>query len=255
MAFSRPTTDPAFFGFSPRHWKVIGDFAKSRDYVLCFRAGKARAVEWIDRGFPAKPRAFSTCKVDAKLGLLRAVKPMEREEAWRAGYAVLKSSPDRRAFVATDRAGRDALAGARFAPPEHDWATEEGLVIDPTLKLPVTSDYDLAALIDTRKSDYAATYASITGMDNRTNLIVEAASAELNRQFGTPRIMHGSQAQFSGGLANKDGDDVLVFHPDGEVDCHAGLLVTGGTRETNADLVLIDLINRYFPAEAHRFSQ
>ena len=256
MAFARAATDPAFFGFSPRHWKVLSDYAKERDYVLCFRTGKARAVQWIERGYPAKPKAISTCKVDPKLGLLRAGRPEERDEAWRAGFGVLKPDPERRtAYFAADSAGRDALAGHRFAPPRDDWATTDGIVVDLVAKLPITSDYDIAAFIDARQPDYMLTYASMSGQDNRTNLMTEAISQELNRRFGTTRIMHGSQAQFSGGLANRDGDDVLVFHPAGDVDVYTDLVVTGGTRATNADLLLIDIVNRYFPDEAHRFEQ
>lgn len=57
-----------------------------------------------------------------------------------------------------------------------------------------------------------------------------------------------NQAQFSGGLANRSGDSAVVFHPSGEIYIYEDLQVAGSDPARDADLVLLDIIKRYFPA-------
>ncbi len=247
MAFARPASDPIAFGVAPRHWQAIARFATQRRYVLCLRGGKRAAVRWIERGFPAKPLALKT-KVHPVIGLLVADTDADRRAAWRAGYPTLVVVPDRpHEFTATLGHG-PALGGARFRRGREAWAQPD-LVLDPDARLPLTSDYDLAAVVDTGRFDYYGTYASWTGSANRTNPLTEAVAAELNRRFGSPRIQHGTEAQYSGSLAHGDDEVILAFHPDGDVEHFAGLPVQ------RTDLVLHEIILRYFPDAGHVFDQ
>jgi hypothetical protein len=246
MAFANPATDPGFFGITRDHWRVVSEFAADRGYVIALRTGKKAAVRWIDKRFPGKPLSLKI-KVDREVGLLIARDAAERAAAWRAGYAVLeKSGPAE--FVARLDGGRDAFRGDRFSRVRHPWA-QDGLVMDPKVRLPLTSDYDLAAVVDTQDFDYALTYASAAGGANRTNPLIAAVAGELNRKFGSPRILHGSEAQYSGSLAHGDDDEILIFHPAGDVE-HVGPMAVLRT-----DLILHGIFERYFPDQMHVFRQ
>jgi hypothetical protein len=90
---------------------------------------------------------------------------------------------------------------------------------------------------------------SLAKYANLTNYWTEGISSELNRQFGSRRIMHGSEAQLSGGLANKEGDSAVVFHPTGDVMIYEDLQIGSGDHRTNGDLILLDIIKLYFPKQ------
>jgi hypothetical protein len=261
MAFTHPATAPDFFGITWRHWQILADYARSRKCVLCIRCGKRAAVPWIERGFPAKSLDFKECKVDPHVGLLRARTVAERSEAARRGYPVLEAaSTDPAEFVAK-LGGRDAFEGARFNASNHGWLRlalrrlpsrkpeDLKLIIDPHRGLPITSDYDLAAIVDTANPDYYLTYASWAGSANRTNPHTSGVVAELNRLFGTRRIMHGTEAQYSGGLAHGNDDAILAFHPDSQVEHFAGMSAL------DTDVVLQGILLRYSPEMAPSFRQ
>lgn len=234
---------PVQYGIATKHWNLIRMFARNH-YALCIRGGKSSSVTWIEQGFPAKPLDLKI-KVDDKVGLLVAGTPADCDKAWSNGFPVLAPVADKRgAFVAKLR-NEVACEGKQFTDA---WAME-GLVIDPLTKLPITSDYDLAAVIDTAHPNYYTTYMSIAGAADHNNPMVSAVSDSLNSSFGSRRIMHGSQAQYDGSLANRDNEPILVFHPDGEVECFKGLSIL------NTDLLLHQLILRYFPDKAHWFNQ
>jgi hypothetical protein len=248
MAFASPATDPAFFGITRDHWRIVSEFARDRECVIALRTGKKAAVRWIEQRFPAKPLALKI-GVDREVGLLIAGCPSERESAWSAGYPVLEpAAAPASEFVARLAGERDPFRGQRFSRPRHPWA-QDGVVMDPTARLPITSDYDLAAVVDTRSFDYQGTYASMAGGPNRTNPFIDAVATELNRGFGTPRIVHGSEAQYSGSLAHRADDEILVFHPAGDVE-H---VEPGPVLRT--DQLLHAIILRYFPDKAHVFDQ
>lgn len=247
MAFARPATDPTFFGITPRHWQTLVTFARTRGYVIALRAGKRAAVPWIERGFPAKPLALK-CKVDPQVGLLFARTLDERVEAERAGYPTLQPVADSRGELLAKLGRNDAFSGYRFQQAREPWAKSD-LVIDPATRLPITSDYDLAAVVDTRQADYTLTYASAAGTTNRTNVATRAIADNLNALFGSRRIMHGSEAQYSGSLVHGDEDQVVVFHPNGDVEMVADVPVW------RTDIVLHRIILRYFPDKAAWFRQ
>ena len=241
----RRAADPVAFGFVSAHWQTILTFAAVRGYVLAFRAGKKAAVPWIEHGFPAKPLTLK-CKVDPRVGLLIAVRPTDREDAERAGYPVLVAAGvgDFVAKLGT----REAFGGQRFTRAAAPWV-QAHLVMDPTTRLPLTSDYDLAAIVDTRHPDYYLTYGSLAATANRTNPVTAGVAAELNRLFGSPRIVHGSEAQYSGSLAHGDDESVLVFHPEGDVELVSGLPAW------RTDGVLQGIVLRYFPDKVVWFQQ
>jgi hypothetical protein len=242
---ARLAADPVAFGFVPAHWQTIRTFAAARGYVLAFRAGKKAAVPWIEHGFPAKPLTLK-CKVDPRVGLLMAVRPTDHEDAERAGYPVLVAAGVD-GFVAK-LGTREAFGGQRFTRVSAPWAQAD-VVMDPTTRRPITSDYDLAAIVDTRHPDYYLTYGSLAAAANRTNPVTAAIAAELNRLFGSTRIVHGSEAQYSGSLAHGDDDGVLVFHPQGDVELVSGLPAW------RTDGVLHGIVLRYFPDKVVWFQQ
>lgn len=248
MAFAKPATDPNFFGITRAHWLVVSEFVKEKNYVIALRTGKRAAVPWIEQRFPAKPLSLKI-KVDRTVGLLIARTPADREHAWRANYPVLEAvDPRGTEFVARLAGGREAFPRERFSRIRHSWA-RDGLLIDPAAKLPITSDYDLAAVVDTEQFDYSGTYASLASAANRTNPLIASVSATLNRAFGSPRILHGTEAQYSGSLAHGDDDEILIFHPAGDVE-HVGPMAVLET-----DKLLHDIFLRYFPDKAHVFKQ
>jgi hypothetical protein len=235
---------PVQYGIVPTHWNAMQLFARNKHYVLCIRGGKSASVPWIQQGFPAKPLDLKI-KVDPVLGMLLARTQPDRENAWSKGFPVLAAIDGQRGGFVAKLSRETAFQGKQF---KQSWA-QIGLVIDPQAQLPITSDYDLAAVIDTQHPNYYTTYMSIAGAADRNNLTVQAVSAALNKAFGSPRILHGSQAQYDGSLANKDNEPILVFHPNGDVDCCEGL------SKLETDLVLQKLFLRYFPDKAHLFNQ
>jgi hypothetical protein len=246
MAKTQPAENPSAFGILPAHFKAISEFVASKGYVIALRTGKPAAVHWIAQGLPAKPLELKI-KIDRTLGVLVARNAEERAEAWRSGRPVLEAVSVRPpVFVARGRDGSDAFPNVQFHANLKPWA-HNGVVLDVPTRQAITSDYDLAAIVDARHFDYNTTYASSADGKNRTNLWVEAISADLNTRFGSRRIMHGSEAQYSGSLAHDDDEEVLIFHPRGEVE-HVGPMP-----KLDTDLILHKIILRYFPDRAHVF--
>jgi hypothetical protein len=237
--------DPEFYGFAPRHWQVFMAFARFHGYVICVRAGKRSAVPWIELGFPAKPLALK-CKVDRAIGLLVARTHADREDARQAGFPVLDRVPGNASEFVARLGAEVAMGGERFNRMVDRWAQSD-LVIDPDCGLPITSDYDLAAIIDAGVPDYYLTYGSMAGEGNRTNLWVDNVVSQLNRLFGSRRIMHGAQAQYSGAPAHGDDDVILAFHPNGTVTSH------GGVTALQSDTELHKLVRSYHPGMAVQF--
>lgn len=215
----------ARYGIAFSHWKVFKQYAADRHYVLAVRGGKQAAVPWIEQGFPAKPMTIGA-KIDPACGLLIAHNQSDLEKIYEAGYYVLRPPEGRStAMQAYNPQGNPEVLDQQFDPrdPQTTWA-RLNVVIEPQTMLPVTSDYDLAAVIDTREPNYGLTFSSMSlasqlgGKDSKSNIVVDAVSRELNRLFHSVRIMHGSQAQHTGDMANKNEEALLLFHPDGRVE-------------------------------------
>ncbi|MGH7674931.1 MAG: hypothetical protein ACREMV_06635, partial [Gemmatimonadales bacterium] len=236
------------FGITIRHWLTMAHYAQARGYVLGVRAGKPAALRWIELGFPAKPPAFKKCKVDRTVGLLFARRADERMEAQRAGYPLLEAVPGAPGQFVARLEGQAPLPDGRFSLHGHPWlrvvsglaslSSLDGLVIHPLRRLPITADYDLAAIIDTARFDYYQVFGSMVGGASFANVYSQAVSRELNRLFKSERIMHGTEAQF---VREMGPEYLLAFHPDRRVEGRP-------TRNTlEMDHAVRDLILEYAP--------
>lgn len=232
-----------------RHWLTMAHYARARGYVLCIRAGKPAALRWIEHDFPAKPLDFKKCKVDRAVGLLFARRPDERMEAQRAGYPLLQTVAGTPGEFVARLEGQAPLPDGRFSLQRHPWlrvvsglasrASLDGLVIHPLRRVPITSDYDLAAIIDTTRFDYYQTFGSMAGGASFTNAYTQAVARELNKLFKSERIMHGTEVQF---LREMGREYLLAFHPDGRVEGRP-------IQDTlEMDQAIRDLILEYAPA-------
>lgn len=247
-------------GIAPRHWNDLQEYAARTHLAVVLRGGKEKAIPWIELGYPAKPLTMKA-KVDRKTGLLRCgvigdafdlLKDKEhRQAAFQAGLWVLDPDPAHPSRFLARSSERAGLPAATFESAQHQWlrAGAAGLVVDPHRRLPFTSDYDIAAVVDTQRFNYALTYGSIAGRSDRSNPLTEATRQELNRIFGSERIVHGTQAQYEGSPINDPSDTLIAFHPTGHVDVMSQLTHDQATR------LLIAVILGYHPDQAHVFRQ
>jgi len=239
------------FGIWTHHWTIMAQYAHAHDYVLCVRAGKPAAIHWIREDFPAKPFALK-CKVDRTVGLLFAVTDDDRLEAKEYGFPLLESVAGRPGeFVATLN-DEPAFDGKSFSLQGDPWlrrvselgsmATLDGLVMHPVQQRPITSDYDLAAIIDTERFSFFDTFGSMAGGVSCTNAYTQAIGDALNRIMGSERIMHGSEVQFVREIDSAE--HIVEFHPDGTAEAWA---FTGTVELDNG---IREVVLRYAPEAA-----
>jgi hypothetical protein len=244
------------YGITSKHWRAVSLYAFNKYYVM-IRAGKAAAIPWIEKGYPAKPRELGFVKIDPEIGLLVATDPQKQASAKEVGHFVLEprkiTGPTgaRDQLVAVNKRGEELKE--RF---DQSWA-RRGMIVDAESHLPFTSDYDLAAVIDTKRFEYDDTIGSIPGKGNRTSVFIEFVRSELNARFGSKRIQHGTQAQYEGDLASaktKDND-----HMPGEPERILAFCADSRVRlfSTGADwgsLQLTDMIKALHPEKSHMFN-
>jgi hypothetical protein len=217
----------AKMGFTLGDWTVLKAAAVDNNTVLFFRSGKEAALPWIEKRFPPKPLTLKV-KVDREIGLLLAKDPSDKADVGRAGHWVLRKSSRSigGAFEAYNPSSpRDAVVSI-----DDDWARED-LVVHSQSRLPITSDYDLAAIVPqsgpyrflpagmtagkaaapgSLERPAAAGKAGLTEeilkkklaeiSDPRfgfSNPWVDQMTAELNRRLGDQRLMHGPQALYA----------------------------------------------------------
>jgi hypothetical protein len=245
--------DPAVFGFALKHWQAISRYAIDHKWVLWFRGGNPRAVAHIESGFPAKPLSLKF-KVDRATGLLIAKTKKDERVARKASYGLLRLSDTMKGeFIAADPDGKDLLPGHRFRTERDRWAAEINTVIDLDQRLPVTSDYDLAAVFNialpwnkSNAFNSAAPANQIIRPDeDHNNHTTRRLIADLNEKLGSVRITHGPQANYMP-EADDSRDSGVVFHPSGEVEVYENV-VLNGTEGHDFDLLLESLLERYFP--------
>lgn len=244
------------FGITGAHWHVFLRFATQRKKVVMVRATKPAAIPWIERKFPAKPLEFKT-KTDPFLGLLIARTPAELENVKHTGNFVepMPNNMDVRRFVEELVVKRNnPTAKSPASRPGTTPKAEAYLVIERNSGLPFTSDYDLSAVFDLDHPDYFLTFGSqaTTVGGNRTNLYTNAAIRELNRRFGSERIMHGTQAQGTGDAANGDYEHILVFAPQGIYPQGQAEVIKTAEAYRSWE-VLRDILTRYNPDMAYSF--
>lgn len=243
-------------GMPGEHWQIVAGYATESRRVICIRGGKRAAVRWIKEGLPGKPLNLSSIKVDEDNGLLFAKDEADRTLARDAGHLVLENADGR--LVAVGKGGEQSVS----LRPEWE---HPGLILDATLKLPFTSDYDLAAIIDLTTRQIGGTFGieeDFPANAGDTNALTEEVRRNLNHMLGSRRFVHGAQAQLQkyekgdtafGVLANKPREKILVFAPAGR---GPGAPASGGsqtfevldcpTRATSGDQ-LYRLLRRYLP--------
>ena len=136
------------WGIAGAHWDLIRGVAAAKRHIYVIRAGKARAIPWIEKNFPGKPRELSAFKVNPNTGLLEA--PRDRwSVVFAAGHLVLDQAGGGNWKLVS---GRGSAHQTTEAPARIDtWRrhAKPGLVIQRESRLPFTSDYDLGAVLDT----------------------------------------------------------------------------------------------------------
>jgi len=250
------------WGIATAHWEIIRRVSAANRHIYVIRSGKSRAIPWIEKNFPGKPKELSAFKVNADTGLLEA--PRDRwSVVFAAGHLVL------------DQAGggnwKLVGGGGSARQPQGDPArmgewrrhAKPGLVIHGESRLPFTSDYDLGAVLDTTDHRWGKSFMSVhpggpgtgsastqhpqpvvTGQmksqemaavrDYRKTLgvnwsnryidqSINALNAALTRNGHAPRFLHGPVSNFFGSPAMDTNDCLLVFYPDRPVEVVQGL--------------------------------
>lgn len=250
------------FGITPGHWEVFRRVAGREidgkgPWIILVRGGKERCIPWIERGFPAKPAVFDKIKVDPTLGLLRAVDDFQRKIVWAAGHYLLDGSPSSFKVRTSEFDSKpiESLVPRNLKGDCHFkiWQ-QQGLVLDHSSCLPFTSDYDIAAIIDTTgPRQWGQVHLSVPRSEKDlpspfNNAVLKTLNELMEKgtcRQGEKRIQHTTQAQYaSGSPMNKDDDVVLVFHPDGKIEQFVCATVAEGREE------LKNLLREVFPPTA-----
>lgn len=217
------------FGISWEHWHEFVEAADRLKLVILVRKGKASAIPWIEMGFPAKPLSLKT-KVDPATGLLIAPRSGQASVFAAGHWVLIGPGPDFRVLQSAGQANPPSISSVA---PYLDHCTKcrwqswarENLVIDARSGLPFTSDYDLAAVIDTRDARRGKSILAdvSAGKTNWTNPWVETVARELNQLMrdsgtcvkGQDRILHGPQtfANADRSPMNKQNELILAFAP------------------------------------------
>ena len=222
LAFGSPTQWSREHGIARAHWDAFLNYAFAKDYYVFIRGGKARAIDWIERGFPGKPMELGFLKVDPGLGLLKVVKTADHARVYALGHSVVKEVGH---GGTTEHAAFLHDQGRPLSPADRDWA-EQGVVVDKVTGKPFTSDYDLWSVVDARDFDYMATIGHDPllgqpteegGKASHTSWLVEEVRSDLNALLESRRFLHGAQVQFiAPEESQNDPERVVGFCPDGK---------------------------------------
>lgn len=231
----RYTCYDASYGITPEHWMIFCKVAAEHDLILFVRGGKQVSIPWIKEKFPAKPLDFKS-KVDERTGFLYVKSEEEKQVVHRAGHwylihnparpvpAAAGGSPPAKNTVYVPVGPSGVVPGVTFdSRTDGHWWAALSTVVHSSLRLPFTSDYDLAAVVGTEDCDYMRTFMSISpevlppGTKDMNNLWTKGVADLLNARFDDVRIMHGTQCQYDGALINNPGEDILMFMSDGRV--------------------------------------
>ena len=135
------------YGITSEHWPILQSAVSELNIVLLIRAGKPKSVPWIRKKFLAKPKELAAITTDPDVGLLVAKDGKDESAAKSSGYGIVKKKGSQ--WIVELAA---PPAGGPPALPEDvlrdlGSSVREGIVVDATSFRPVTSDYDLAAII------------------------------------------------------------------------------------------------------------
>lgn len=226
------------YGISSRHFRIFQDVAALRQVVLLVRGGKPAAIQWIDRGYPAKPM-FLKAKVDRTLGLLKLDGPGDPSlpaAQHHLCYVVDLDATGKLIAHSPEHPTRKSVSLDLTKAPWREFAGRlsvlKGVVLEESSLLPYTSDYDLGAVLVVGAGLKVATdhvppvNYQFKFQKNNTSALVDSIAAELNRRMTepnanrrtAPRVMHGANAQYDGNPANRDNEVILVFWHDHRVE-------------------------------------
>lgn len=204
-------------GIVRSHFEVFRDVAQKFEsrgtvgrYILV-RIVNPKATPWIERGFPVKGSDLAI-KTSKTTGLVTITEEAEIRSFSKAPGNDLKYVVIEKEWVSNGQlndVGRTKL-GLNAAP---DWPVEPGQVIELASRKPITSDYDLQAIVNSgnRRSGNMFLAASDGELvKSMTNPWDEAVVDELNGRFRRKLIQHGANEHGS----FEDGG-VVVFKPDG----------------------------------------
>lgn len=192
-------------GMTKTHMEVFRQTAKETEMIIAVRDTNRRSTQWIERGFPAKPKSISA-HTDSVQGIVKAMSMDEIAQARIAKFYV----------VDADMIPRNSKGEVLKWQGVPEWKVEPGQIIDPLKKKPLVGDYDLLGVIDPTAKRRNLVLATKNGkpVDDFTNPKTNMVVQELNNKLDQPRVMHGSHDGFDA-LPNKGG--ATIYFPDGRV--------------------------------------
>ncbi len=204
-------------GMPVNHFNAFKRVASESQLIILVRQTNPKSIQWIQRGFPGKPKALefaktsqttglTTCKAD-QIAKARNTQKLKPGEATGPQYYVV----DRNRRTATNGNG-EAIDLSKA-----DWPVEHGQIIDPVVKKPIPGDYDLMGVIDPNHTSANLALVSSEGqtVSNFTNHLVKQVGGRVNDLLDQPRVLHGAEEAY-GNWGRIKADEVVVgFFPDG----------------------------------------
>jgi len=180
-------------------------------YIVFIREAKLEGMEWIRRGYPAKPREIKA-GTDKDIGLVVAKTADEINEALAAGH-----------FVVSKGSARNGSMVAEIGDAPEWGHMPDGLIIDKNTMKPFTSDFDVGAIIDPSapRRNLALLKTGGTGdasvyvkdyIDPRERAMIDSMNQHMGGLNGGGRLKHGPDDKFSNTVRE---DRHIAFLPDG----------------------------------------
>lgn len=175
-------------------------------FIVFIREGKLAGLEWIRRGYPAKPREIKA-GTDVVTGLVIAREQKHIDEALAAGHYVVQNKKARNGSV---------IAEIGENP---EWGhMPDGLIIDKKTLKPFTSDFDVGTMVDPSAPRRSLSLAFKDGVavkdfiDPREREMIDKINHHMGGLSGGGRVKHGPDDKFSDVVR---ADKHIAFLPDG----------------------------------------
>lgn len=198
-------------GIPVKHFDAMAAAAKETDMILIFRANKAAAIPWIERGAPGKPFFFKF-KSDPQTGVLTAQLDDDFKVVFEKGYYVV-AADGKSAYRLVMKGGEKITETIPLKNPF--WPVKPNQVIDPKLHKPVVGDYDMLGAAPMKsKGSNVSLVPENPQKGNWSGPHADSAAEAVNRHLGEKRVLHGAQDQSLLGLSD---DTAYAVYPDGQV--------------------------------------